>query len=232
MTAVDDILASLPIDQLAEQVGADPADVQRAVTAAVPALLGGLGANAQDGGADSLLSALGQHDNGLLTGGVNLDDVDTTDGSRIAGHIFGSQEDAVVSQLGGLQAASSGGSLGGDLVKKLIPILAPIVLSYLAGKIFGGKGSTSTSGGPVSVPSGGGALPTPSGSGGGQAGGPGSLQDMLQDVLGSAIGGATGSGSAPTTGTSTDAGSSSTGGVNAGSIITDILGGLLGGGRR
>lgn len=231
MTATDDILASLPIDQLAQQLGADPADVQRAVSAAVPALLGGLGANAQDGGADSLLHALGQHDDSLFTGGVNLDDVDTGDGSRIAGHIFGSQEDAVVSQLSGLPAASSGGSLGGDLIKKLIPILAPIVLSYLAGKIFGNRGGASSE--PASVPStGGGALPRPSGSSessAGQSGGPGSLQDMLQDVLGGAVGGATGSSSSTGAGSG---GGASSGGLDAGSIITDILGGLLGGGRR
>ena len=58
--AVDDILNSLDMDQLAAQVGADPAEVERAVTAALPALFGGLNANAQDqAGAQSILQAGG-----------------------------------------------------------------------------------------------------------------------------------------------------------------------------
>ena len=59
MAAIDDILQSLPIDQLAQQVGADPQEVQQAAQAALPALLGGLHANAQDpGGASSIVEAL------------------------------------------------------------------------------------------------------------------------------------------------------------------------------
>ena len=48
MTALDEILRSLPIDQLAQQMGASPQEVEQAATAALPALLGGLHANASD----------------------------------------------------------------------------------------------------------------------------------------------------------------------------------------
>ena len=102
MAAIDDILQSLPIDQLAQQVGADPQEVQQAAQAALPALLGGLQANAQDpGGASSIVEALGQHDDDLLDGGVDLGQVDEGDGQKIASHIFGPNEDQVYSALGG-----------------------------------------------------------------------------------------------------------------------------------
>ena len=215
MSAYDDILGQLPIDQLAQQLGADPQQVQAASAAVLPALLGGLQANAAGGGSDSLIEALGQHNNDLLAGGVDLDQVDTADGAAIASHIFGDNENDVVNQLGGLGAAGQGGGLGGALIKKLIPILAPIVLSYIANQVFGKMGQ-----GGGSAPTGGGSpsLPTPQG-GGGASGGPGSLNDLLQDVLGSAAGSA----SAPQQQQQAPSG---------GSIITDILGGLLGGGRR
>lgn len=44
----NELLSNLPIDQLANQVGENPAAVQEAIQNALPALLMGLGANAQD----------------------------------------------------------------------------------------------------------------------------------------------------------------------------------------
>ena len=75
-------------------------------------------------GEASLASALGQHDPRLVQGGVNLDEVDEADGAKIAHHVFGDNEQQVVNQLGGL-----GG--GNALIQKLLPILAPIVMSWL-----------------------------------------------------------------------------------------------------
>lgn len=218
MSAYDDILRSLPIDQLAQQLDADPQQVEAATASVLPALLGGLQANASDGGSDSILEALGQHNNDLLSGGVDLDQVDTDDGAAIASHIFGDRQDDVVNQLGGLGAAGQGGGLGGALVKKLIPILAPIVLSYIANQVFGKMGQ----GGGAATPGGTPSLPTTPGSSQAQGGGPGSLNDLLQDVLGSATG------SAPSPQHTQQAPQAPSGG----NIITDILGGLLGGGRR
>jgi hypothetical protein len=120
MTAVEDILAGLPIDDLASQLGTDPASIEAAASAAIPALLGGLHANAQDSsGADSIAEALGQHADPQAP-------VDVEDGAKIVQHIFGGNSDAVVQKLGGVDGAS------GDLLKKLIPMLAPLVLGYLA----------------------------------------------------------------------------------------------------
>ena len=136
MTGLDDIIRALPMDQLARQLGTDEATAAQAASMALPALLGGMQANAADPqGAASLQNAIGQHDDDLFGERVDLDRVDTRDGEKISSHIFGSNEDQVVSALGG-----SGGAMGGDLIKKLLPMLAPIVLSYLAKQMQGGGG--------------------------------------------------------------------------------------------
>lgn len=184
MSDYDQILASLPYDALAAQLDADPQEVALAAQAALPALLGGLHANAADpAGELSLLRALTQHDNGLgdVTSGYQIaaDQLDAGEGEKISAHVFGGQQDQVVQALGGLNGVS------GDLVKKLIPILAPIVLSYLAKQLRG----KNAAGGSV-------------------------LSSILEQVL---SGAAQGSGSSR---------------ISAGSIISDVLGGLLGGGRR
>ena len=47
MSAVDDILADIPMDQLAAQLGVDQATAEQAARQAIPALLGGMQANAE-----------------------------------------------------------------------------------------------------------------------------------------------------------------------------------------
>ena len=212
MTGLDDIIRALPMDQLARQLGTDEATAAQAASMALSALLGGMQANAADPqGAASLQNAIGQHDDDLFGERVDLDRVDTRDGEKISSHIFGSNEDQVVSALGG-----SGGAMGGDLIKKLLPMLAPIVLSYLAKQMQGGGGVGGAGRSVDSGPS----LPTQT-SGGGATTAPGSLQDLLGQVLGGGAGGAAAGGAAAGRG-----GQDPLGGLG------DILGGLLGGGRR
>jgi Bacterial protein of unknown function (DUF937) len=50
MDTADEILSQIPLDQLAQQLGVDEATAEHAVRQAVPALLGGMEANAQDPG--------------------------------------------------------------------------------------------------------------------------------------------------------------------------------------
>jgi len=227
MSAHDDILGALPADQISQQVGASPDEVRTAAAAVLPALLGGLQANADDpAGAGSILEALGQHDDELLTGGTDLTAIDERDGATIASHIFGDQQDEVADRLGGLPAVGGSGA-GGALVRRLIPILAPMVLSWLANRVL--KGGGPGAGGGSTTPS----TPEPSSSlpGGGSSSGPGSLDDLLRDVLG----GATKGGTAPAGGTASAGGAApggAAGGFDPGSIIGDVLGGVLGGGRR
>ena len=133
MADINELRSSLPIDQIAAQLGEDPDAVRRAVDVALPALFGGLQANADDpAGETSLVEALSQHDDDVATPPVDVNDVDPDDGQKIARHIFGDQEEQVIQKLGA-PAGSSG------LVAKLLPLLAPIVLSYLA-KQMGAKG--------------------------------------------------------------------------------------------
>ena len=135
MADINELLSTLPIDQIAAQLGEDPDAVRRAVDVALPALLGGLEANAADpGGEASLAEALSQHSNDVATPPVDVNDVDVAEGQKIAAHIFGANQDQVVSQLGSTGVSSS-------LVSKLIPILAPIVLSYLAKQVGGKSGA-------------------------------------------------------------------------------------------
>ncbi|MFJ1511077.1 DUF937 domain-containing protein [Cellulosimicrobium funkei] len=180
MAGIDDILSTVPLDQLAGRLGVDEATAQRAVGAALPALLGGLRANAQDpAGAASLGEAVAQHDPALVEGGVDLDDVDTDDGRKIVGHVFGQNEQAVVAQL-----ADSTGT-GKDLLAKVLPALAPIALAFLA-KQLGGAGAQ-------------GGAPTGTGSAAGKSAGERSAAPQtggggLGDVLGGLLSGGSGSG--------------------------------------
>jgi len=90
LSAVEEILADLPMAQLASQLGVDEATAETAARQAIPALLGGLQANSEDpAGASSLAGALGDHSGDLLEGGVDLNQVDTGDGERIVSNIFG-----------------------------------------------------------------------------------------------------------------------------------------------
>ncbi|HEV2930806.1 MAG TPA: DUF937 domain-containing protein, partial [Propionibacteriaceae bacterium] len=73
MSATDEILAEIPIRDLAAQLGVDEATAEAATRQAIPALLGGMQANAADpAGAASLAGALGDHPSDLVDGGVNL----------------------------------------------------------------------------------------------------------------------------------------------------------------
>lgn len=183
MSAYDDILGSLDLDQVAARVGAQPDEVRAAAQTVLPALLGGMRANAQDpAGERSLEDALTQHRDDLLDGGVDVAQVDTGDGQAIASHFFGAQQDRVVQQLG----SQTGG--GQDLVRKLIPILAPIVMSYIAKKYLGGGGSAG--GGAQQAQAPGGALGDLLGQVlGGAGGGGGAAGSILTEVLGGLLGG-------------------------------------------
>lgn len=195
MTELDDILRQIPVEQIAGMLGTDRQTAQAAVEAAVPTLLAGMQNNAQaSDGAASLESALGQHQDGLLEGGVDASQVDTADGEKIVGHVFGGQQDQIASQLAG---TSQLGGVGGDLIRKLLPILAPIVMSYLANKVLGGRGQSAGtggadgSGGAGGIDLGGILGGILGGAGGAAAGGTGSAGGMggLGDLLGGLLGG-------------------------------------------
>lgn len=114
--------------QMSQHLGTDDATTQKAVGAALPALVGALARNAQSpDGAASLAGALDRDHDGSV-----LNDLPALLGSggggasaSILGHILGGKQSAVAGGIGaatGLDAAKSG---------QLLSMLAPIVMAAL-----------------------------------------------------------------------------------------------------
>jgi len=181
MAGLDDLIAQVPVADIAARLGADQEQVAGAVRQLVPALVGGLQVNADgdDHAAEQITGAACKHAaSGLLDGGVTVGDVDEADGDKIVANIFGgNNSDSVASALAG----GGAGGANSDLIKKLLPILAPIVLAYI-GKQFGNAGS---------APSGGGIGDVLGSILGGASGGSGG-NNPLGSILGSVLGGGKG----------------------------------------
>lgn len=138
----DDLFSQLSggaLQQISQQLGTGQAQTAGAIAAALPMILGALGRNAgQSGGADALLGALGRDHAGAGGIGDILGAVlggrqsRQTDGLGQLGHIFGGQLPRAQAGLG--QATG----LGNDKAQMLLKILAPIVMAYLAKRMFGG----------------------------------------------------------------------------------------------
>lgn len=131
-----DLLNKIPTKDLANKLGTDEKTANEALVAALPALLAKLQDNAtSESGASSLASALQQHNNDLARGSrVNLDQVDTRDGDNILRHVFGNERQQVTQQI----ASNSGGATGGVL-ETLLPMIAPIAMSFLSNQLSGGN---------------------------------------------------------------------------------------------
>ncbi len=132
---VEDLASQLqgaPVQQVAQQLGIDPAQASSAVSAALPLLMGALGRNAsQPQGAQALFGALQKDHAGLDLGSVVGSVLGGSgQGGAILGHIFGGSQDRVQAGLG--QATGLGSNQAGQLMK----ILAPIVMAYLAKRMF------------------------------------------------------------------------------------------------
>ncbi|MGB7962668.1 MAG: DUF937 domain-containing protein [Propionicimonas sp.] len=175
MNPTDEILSGIDINALAGYLGTDPETALQAASAAIPTLLGSMQANAADpDGAASLINALSGHVAGANP--ADLDSVDTADGQKILGHLFADQPER-------LQAV---GGLGGTLLSKLLPLLAPLVMSWLAKKLSGGSAASSQQGGILGDLLGG----LLGGSGSSSGGGLGGLGDLLGGLLGGGAQGA------------------------------------------
>jgi hypothetical protein len=165
-------------DQIGQQIGANPAETQQAISASIPALLASLQQQATTGGPGLQQAVEQDHDGsildnlgGYLNGTANLDSR-TTDGNGILDHLLGGQQPAVH------QALSSRTGLSSSTIANLLPILAPIVMGYL------GRQARSSSG------AGSGGLGDLGGILGSLTGGqPGMGSGGLGDILGSILGG-------------------------------------------
>lgn len=128
-----DQLQGAPLAQLSQQLGLPQAQTEQAVSTALPLLLGALGRNAsRPQGASALYGALQRDHSGLdlhevlgtvLGGGGGQ-------GGSILGHVFGPRQQVAAEGLG----AATG--LNSDRASMLLRLLAPIVLAYLAQRVF------------------------------------------------------------------------------------------------
>ena len=144
-TLTDELFAQLegaPLQQISQQLGIGKTQAAGAVSAALPLLVGALGKNAsQPQGAEALFGAL-QKDHaggggigdllGMVLGGAQSRQ---TDGAGMLGHILGGQQGRAEQHLG------EATGLGGDRAGQLMKILAPIVMAYLAKRMFSGNES-------------------------------------------------------------------------------------------
>lgn len=207
MAGLDDLFNQIPVADIASKLGADQGQVSAAIQTLVPTLLGTLQENVQADDIDSsqLESAVvAEGESDLLTGGVNVDQLDEAQGSQLVASLFGGNDtNQVASALSGAGAGS------GDLIKRLLPMLAPIVLAYV-GRQFSQRNQAGAGAGAQAQAAPGGGMGDLLGSilgGGAPAGGAAAGNNPLGSILGSVLGG------------------------GQGGAIGNILGGLLRGGR-
>ena len=144
MFSLEDLLGqqqgTQAVDQISQNLGANPSVVNSAIQMALPAILSGLARNAQQPkGAESLNNALekdhvggGLLDNlmGYLGGGIPAPQEATrqTNGNGILDHIFGGNQTQVAKEV----SQNTGLDMG--QVAQLLITLAPIVMGYLGQK--------------------------------------------------------------------------------------------------
>ncbi len=206
MAGLDDLFNQIPVADIANKLGADEGEVNQAIQTLVPTLLGTLHENVAAEDIDSVhleKTVIAEGESDLLDGGVNVDQLDENTGNQMVASLFGGNDTNQVAS-----ALAGGGAPGGDLIKRLLPMLAPIVLAYV-GRQFqqrsAGAGAQAQA----------------------QAAPGGGMGDLLGSILGGGMGGAPAAGNNPL-------GSilgSVLGGGQQGGALGSILGGLLRGGR-
>ncbi|MBN2369357.1 MAG: DUF937 domain-containing protein [Vicinamibacteria bacterium] len=126
------------VQQLGQQFGLDKSQTSSALTALLPALAAGFKQNtSSQNGLDSLIGALSQGQHGRYLDEIqNLGRPETIDdGNGILGHIFGGKQ--VSREVARKASAQSG--VGTDILKKMLPVVAAIVMGAMAKKQLGGS---------------------------------------------------------------------------------------------
>jgi len=186
--------------ELGRQFGLNEAQTRAAFEQLAPVVAAGIRRNNQtDDGLGNLLKALQAGNHGHYAddpSALQFDQV-ADDGNAILGRVFGSKD---VSRGVANQAADLTG-VGSAVLKKMLPVIAAIIMGQLAKGMSGGGAARAPQGGSTG------------GSGGG-------LGDILGDILGG------GKQTAPEAG---PAGTQAPGGGSGGGL-GDILGDILGGG--
>jgi hypothetical protein len=181
MAGLDDLYAQIPTSEIASKLGADQGEVDSAIRTLVPVLLGGIQHNSQDPEHASKLesAASSQAARGLLDAGGGVDQVDESDGRQAVAALFGGNDTDQVAA-----ALAKGGAGNSDLLKRLLPVVLPIVLAYIGKQLSPGGAQTTSAQGAS-----GGGLGEILGSILGGTSGDKSLGGILGSVLGSKGGG-------------------------------------------
>ena len=120
------MLTDSSLSAMAKKTGLSKVVLKKLIPLAIPLLIKFMTSNASSqSGALSLLGALGQHTNKKSIAD-QIAEADTDDGSKIIGHIFGNQQNAVVNSL-----AQQAGLSSND-VSSALAGMAPAVLSGLS----------------------------------------------------------------------------------------------------
>ncbi len=146
MAGLDELFNEIPVQDIASKLGVPEGEVNTAIRTLVPALVGGLQHNvaADDIDSSKLEAAVtNQAASGLLDGGVSVDQVDQKEGDQIVANIFGGNDSNQVAS-----ALAGGGLANSGLLKKLLPILAPIVLAYIGKQLTKGNAAPGQHPGP------------------------------------------------------------------------------------
>lgn len=135
--------------QMAQQCGISEAAAQSAAAQLVPALARGLGRNAgQAGGLESLLGALqsGNHTRYVQDPALLASEQGVADGNGILGHILGSKD---ASRNVAAHAAQQSG-LDPAILRKMLPMVAGLVMGALSQKMArGGRAQETAGSGPL-----------------------------------------------------------------------------------
>ena len=177
MAGLDDLYAQIPTSEIADKLGADKGDVDNVIHTLVPLLLGGLQHNSQDPEHASKIesAANSQAARGLLDAGGGVEQVDESAGHQAVAALFGGNDTDQVAA-----ALAQGGAGNSDLIKRLLPVVLPMVLAYIGKQLSGGGAQTTA----AQQASGGGL-----GEILGNILGAGSKGGGLGDILGSVLGG-------------------------------------------
>jgi hypothetical protein len=186
------------IDAIARELGVDEGTAATGAAALLPAILGGFKgqAQAQPEGLGGLIGMLGgMGGGGLLASVLGAGPSNVDAGNNVLGQIFGSKD---VSRTVAADASAKSG-ISGDLLKKMLPLIAMAVAGYMANQAGGaqaapaqdsGGGLGGMLGNVLGGMMGGGQQAAPQS--GGMMGGLGSLLDMdhdgnpLNDIIGMA----------------------------------------------
>ncbi|MEM9471191.1 MAG: DUF937 domain-containing protein [Pseudomonadota bacterium] len=213
------------LDVLGGQFGLSREQTLAAIAELAPMVTSGVRRNTREpDDMVSLFEALsgGRHERYLEDDAAVQYDQVKNDGNAILGHLFGRKE---VSREVAMQAAGTTG-IGSAILKKMLPVIASMVMGAIFKRMTGGAPAPAPRGGSggglgdiIGDILGGGRKPQPRG---GQGGG-------LEDILGDILGGGSGRQRSPAPQPQQRAPSPG-GGLD--DLLRDILGGGMGGGTR